>query len=89
VSFLGQVLTVSDQSTWTYVASDAPGYHRGNTLNLAGMVAVIVLMIGTIVHMKWENVQRDHGKRDHRLDGLAPIEESQLGHRHPKFRYKI
>jgi hypothetical protein len=46
-------------------------------------------MIGTIVHMKWENAQRDHGKRDHRLDGLAPIEESQLGHRHPKFRYFI
>ncbi|KAJ7799525.1 major facilitator superfamily domain-containing protein [Mycena leptocephala] len=62
-------------STWTYVASDAPSYRRGNTLNLAGMVAVVVLMVGTI--------------RDHRLDGLAPIEESQLGHRHPKFRYKI
>jgi uncharacterized membrane protein len=89
VSFLGQVLTVSDQSTWTYVASDAPSYRRGNTLNLAGMVAVVVLMVGTIVHMEWENAQRDHGKRDHRLDGLAPIEESQLGHRHPKFRYKI
>ncbi|KAJ7871005.1 major facilitator superfamily domain-containing protein [Mycena leptocephala] len=76
-------------STWTYVASDAPSYRRGNTLNLAGMVAVVVLMVGTIVHMKWENAQRDHGKRDHRLDGLAPIEESQFGHRHPKFRYKI
>ncbi|KAF8194026.1 major facilitator superfamily domain-containing protein [Mycena galopus ATCC 62051] len=76
-------------STWTYVASDAPGYHRGNTLNLAGMVAVVVLVVGTIVHMKWENAQRDHGKRDPRLDGLASIEESQLGHRHPKFRYKI
>ncbi|KAF7362564.1 putative pantothenate transporter [Mycena venus] len=76
-------------STWTYVASDAPGYHRGNTLNLAGMIAVIVLIVGTMVHMKWENAQRDHGKRDYRLNGLTPIEESQLGHRHPKFRYKI
>ncbi|KAJ6509780.1 major facilitator superfamily domain-containing protein, partial [Mycena vulgaris] len=75
-------------STWTYVASDAPGYHRGNTLNLTGMVAVAILIAGTMVHMKWENAQRDHGKRDHRLDGLAPIEESQLGHHHPKFRYK-
>ncbi|KAJ6580638.1 major facilitator superfamily domain-containing protein, partial [Mycena capillaripes] len=87
LSSMGQIGGIV--STWTYVASDAPGYHRGNTLNLAGMVAVVVLIVGTIVHMKWENAQRDHGKRDHRLDGLAPIEESQLGHRHPKFRYKI
>ncbi|KAJ7269018.1 hypothetical protein C8J57DRAFT_1066963, partial [Mycena rebaudengoi] len=76
-------------STWTYIASDAPGYRRGNTLNLAGMVAVVVLIVGVMVHMKWENAQRDHGKRDHRLDGLPPFEESLLGHRHPEFRYKI
>ncbi|KAJ7457368.1 major facilitator superfamily domain-containing protein [Mycena latifolia] len=84
IGYLGGIV-----STWTYVASDAPDYRRGNKLNLAGMVAVLVFTLATMVHMKWENAQRDRGKRDHRLDELTPTEESQLGHRHPKFRYKI
>ncbi|KAJ7457343.1 major facilitator superfamily domain-containing protein [Mycena latifolia] len=84
IGFLGGII-----STWTYVASDAPDYRRGNTLNLAGMVAVLVVTVGTMVHMKWENAQRERGARDHRLDGLTPADEAQLGHLHPKFRYKI
>ncbi|KAJ6523076.1 hypothetical protein DFH09DRAFT_1330248 [Mycena vulgaris] len=60
-------------STWTYVNADAPDYRKGNTLNLAGMA----------------NAQRARGARDHRLDGLTPAEEAQLGHLHPKFRYKL
>ncbi|KAJ7485683.1 major facilitator superfamily domain-containing protein [Mycena latifolia] len=84
VGYLGGIV-----STWTYVNSDAPDYRRGNTLNLAGMTTVLVLTVGTMVHMKWENLQRERGARDHRLYGLTPAEEAQLGHLHPKFRYKI
>ncbi|KAJ6525025.1 major facilitator superfamily domain-containing protein [Mycena vulgaris] len=76
-------------STWTYVSSDAPNYRKGNTLNLAGMAIVLAITAATIVYMKWENAQRARGARDHRLIGLAPGEESQLGHLHPEFRYKI
>ncbi|KAJ6542077.1 major facilitator superfamily domain-containing protein [Mycena vulgaris] len=84
-----RVLTASRQSTWTYVSSDAPNYRKGNTLNLAGMAIVLAITAATIVYMKWENAQRARGARDHRLIGLAPGEESQLGHLHPEFRYKI
>ncbi|KAJ7127854.1 putative pantothenate transporter [Mycena epipterygia] len=84
VGYLGGII-----STWTYISSDAPNYHKGNTLNLAGMVIVLVLTVATMVHMKWENTQRDRGARDYRLVGLTRAEEAQLGHLHPKFRYKI
>ncbi|KAJ6523083.1 hypothetical protein DFH09DRAFT_1330259 [Mycena vulgaris] len=62
-------------STWTYVNANTPDYRKGNTLNLAGMFI--------------KNAQRAHGARDHRLDGLTPAEEAQLGHLHPRFRYKL
>ncbi|KAJ7127847.1 hypothetical protein C8R44DRAFT_616316, partial [Mycena epipterygia] len=84
VRYLGGII-----STWTYISSDAPNYHKGNTLNLAGMAIVLVLTVATMVHMKWENTQRDRGVRDYRLVGLTPAEEAQLGHLHPKLRYKI
>ncbi|KAJ6545889.1 hypothetical protein DFH09DRAFT_1088134 [Mycena vulgaris] len=62
-------------STWTYVNANTPDYRKGNTLNLAEMFI--------------KNAQRARGARDHRLDGLTPAEEAQLGHLHPKFRYKL
>ncbi|KAJ6495875.1 major facilitator superfamily domain-containing protein [Mycena vulgaris] len=76
-------------STWTYVNADAPDYRKGNTLNLAGMIIALVLTVVTMICMKWENAQRARGARDHHLDGLTPAEEAQLGHLHPKFRYKL
>ncbi|KAJ6525027.1 major facilitator superfamily domain-containing protein [Mycena vulgaris] len=84
VGYLGGIV-----STWTYVASDAPDYRTGNTLNLAGMVTVLVLTVATMVHMVWENRKRARGGRDYRLDGLTPAEEARLGHLHPRFWYKI
>ncbi|KAJ7152706.1 major facilitator superfamily domain-containing protein [Mycena crocata] len=84
VGYVGGII-----STWTYVGSDAPDYRTGNTLNLVGMAVVFVLTVSTMIHMKWENACRDRGARDDRLDGLGPAEEAQLGHLHPRFRYKI
>ncbi|KAJ6545883.1 major facilitator superfamily domain-containing protein [Mycena vulgaris] len=84
IGYLGGII-----STWTYVNADAPDYRNGNTLNLAGMVIVLVLTVVTMIYMKWENAQRARGARDHHLDGLTPAEEAQLGHLHPKFRYKL
>lgn len=40
-----------------------------------------------ILYTKWENKQRDAGKRDHRLEGLSEDEIAVLGSRHPAFRY--
>ncbi|KAJ6542075.1 major facilitator superfamily domain-containing protein [Mycena vulgaris] len=84
VGYLGGIV-----STWTYVASGALDYRTGNTLNLAGMVTVLVLTVATMAHMVWENRKRARGGRDYRLDGLTPAEEARLGHLHPRFRYKI
>ncbi|KAJ6545866.1 major facilitator superfamily domain-containing protein [Mycena vulgaris] len=84
IGYLGGII-----STWTYVNPDAPDYRKGNILNLVGMVIVLVFTVVTMIYMKWENAQRARGARDHRLDGLTPAEEAQLGHLHPKFRYKL
>ena len=74
-------------STWTYVAKDAPKYPTGHTINLAGQCCVLVLAVSGICYSKWENRQRDLGKRDHRLNGLSEEQIRDLGYRHPEFRY--
>lgn len=45
------------------------------------------MAIGLIGYVRWENRQREQGKRDHRLVGLTIEEQEALGHRHPSFRY--
>jgi peptidoglycan/LPS O-acetylase OafA/YrhL len=74
-------------STWTYVPKDGPKYHTGHTINLVGQICVLVLACAGIVYSKWENRQREMGKRDHRLEGLNEDETRDLGYRHPDFRY--
>lgn len=68
-------------STWTYISKDAPKYHTGHTINMVGQIAVFLLAAGGIVYSKWENKQRDQGKRDHRLNGLNEDEIRDLGYR--------
>ncbi|KDR80782.1 hypothetical protein GALMADRAFT_241222 [Galerina marginata CBS 339.88] len=81
---IGSIIAV-----WTYLPTDAPDYHRGNTLNLVTgtSVCVITALLGFYLH--WENKKRDRGERDHRLDGQSCEEIEQLGYLHPKFRYQI
>ncbi|KAH7394133.1 major facilitator superfamily domain-containing protein [Phaeosphaeria sp. MPI-PUGE-AT-0046c] len=72
-------------ATWTYVATDGPKYHTGHTINLCGQIGVLILSVCGIAYCKWENRQRDMGKRDHRLNGTE-AEVKDLGYRHPEFR---
>lgn len=74
-------------ATWTYTRSDAPRYPTGHTINLAGQICVCLLAVFGIIYCKWENRQRDMGKRDHRLQGKSDAEIKDLGYRHPEFRY--
>jgi len=74
-------------ATWTYRSTEAPKYPTGHTINLAGQIGVCVLALGGIAYCKWENRQRDMGKRDHRLNGLSEDDIKELGYRHPSFRY--
>ncbi|KAF2176896.1 MFS general substrate transporter [Zopfia rhizophila CBS 207.26] len=74
-------------ATWTYVSREAPKYSTGHTINLSGQIAVMVLALAGIAYCKWENRQRDLGKRDHRLHGKTEAQIKDLGYRHPEFRY--
>lgn len=38
-------------------------------------------------YQRWENKQRDKGRRDDRLENTTFEEQAVLGHRHPAFRY--
>lgn len=77
-------------SVWTYLPEDAPDYRKGNTANLAASSTICVLVTLTAFYIRWENAKRDRGERDYRLNGdLSPEQETQLGYRHPRFRYQI
>jgi len=69
----------------TYLSTDGPKYPIGHTINLCGQLCVLILAIFGIVYCKWENKQRDLGKRDHRLNA-TPAQIKDLGYRHPEFR---
>ncbi|KAF5389828.1 hypothetical protein D9757_003580 [Collybiopsis confluens] len=83
VGALGAVIAV-----WTYLPSDAPNYHRGNSINLATECVVCTLTLILIFYIRWENAKRDRGERDYRLEGKSSNEVEQLGYLHPEFRYR-
>jgi len=75
-------------ATWSYLPADAPRYRKGHFINMGAEIIVCLLGIIGILYVKWENKQRDQGKRDHRLQGVATKREKEdLGYRHPSFRY--
>ncbi|PSN62411.1 MFS general substrate transporter [Corynespora cassiicola Philippines] len=74
-------------STWTYRTAESPKYPTGHSINLGGQIGVLVLALLGIAYCKWENRQRDLGKRDGRLNGLSEEQIRDLGYRHPEFRY--
>lgn len=76
-------------SVWTYLPNDAPNYHKGNSINLAAAVAVIVFTSIGMYYLHHENKKRDHGGRDYRLEGKTDEEIRDLGYRHPNFRYQL
>ena len=63
-----------------------PRYITGHAINLGMLGGALVTTIFLILYNKWENKQRDNGKRDHRLN---EEEEGALGYRHPRFRYTV
>lgn len=84
IGALGSIIAV-----WTYLPSDAPDYHKGNTLNLATNSATVVLVVIGALYIRWENAKRERGERDYRLEGKSLEEIEQLGYLHPKFRYQV
>ncbi|KAF9038516.1 MFS general substrate transporter [Panaeolus papilionaceus] len=84
---LGQIGAII--AVWTYLPSDAPNYHKGNSLNLATSCAVCVITALGGLYIRWENKKRDRGERDRRLEDKTKEEIEQLGYLHPNFRYQM
>lgn len=80
---------MSLSSVWTYLPTDAPNYHKGNSLNLGTSSLVCVLTVLGAWYVRWENAKRQRGGRDYRLEGKTPEELVQLGYLHPQFKYQL
>ncbi|KAF9269214.1 MFS general substrate transporter [Marasmius fiardii PR-910] len=76
-------------SVWTYLPTDAPDYHKGNSLNLATSSFSCVLVIIAVLYIRLENAKRGRGERNYRLEGKTPREIEELGYLHPEFRYQV
>ncbi|GIZ36924.1 hypothetical protein CKM354_000039000 [Cercospora kikuchii] len=72
-------------ATFTYLAKDGPEYTTGHAINLGAIGLSMILTIGNILYIRWENSARQSGKREHRLQ--QGMDHSSLGYRHPDFRY--
>ncbi|KAI5117896.1 hypothetical protein M0805_001553 [Coniferiporia weirii] len=84
IGALGSIIAV-----WTYLPTDAPNYHHGNSLNVSTSSLCCVLIVIGALYIKWENAKRARGERDYRLVGKSTQEIEQLGYLHPRFRYQL
>ncbi|KAI1337482.1 MFS general substrate transporter [Xylariaceae sp. FL0016] len=79
---MGGILAV-----WAYLPTDGPNFPIGHSINLASQVVALFLSCFGIWYCWRENRIRARGGRDARLVGLSDAEKSDLGYRHPDFRY--
>ncbi|KAH6692276.1 MFS transporter [Plectosphaerella plurivora] len=75
-------------SAVVFPEKDSPQYIPGISTCIAFQVVGIITAIVMMVACRWENRQRDLGKRDDRRD-LPEEEVRMLGERHPDFRYTL
>ncbi|KAK4543228.1 hypothetical protein LTR36_005778 [Oleoguttula mirabilis] len=71
-------------ATFTYLSTDAPKYVTGHAINLGAIGLSLILTLGTMAYIRWENAARASGKRDYRLTAAGG---EDLGYRHPRFSY--
>lgn len=71
-------------ATFTYLSQDAPKYTTGHAINLGAIGLSLLLTLGNMAYIRWENAARKSGKRDYRLSAAGGQE---LGYRHPSFVY--
>ncbi|KAH8801420.1 hypothetical protein F5884DRAFT_513905 [Xylogone sp. PMI_703] len=72
---------------WVYLSKDGPQYHTGHAVMLSFLCGSWICAVALYFYSKWENRQRDMGKRDYRLNGLTFEQELELSSNHPAFRY--
>jgi hypothetical protein len=73
-------------STWSALPSDAPNYPILNGLNLAVGGTIFISATGLLIWMKRDNIKRERGDYDDRIEGLSIEETAALGNDHPGFR---
>lgn len=73
---------------WSYLSKYKPDFVPGNALNCAGGAVMVCISVGLVGWQRWENRQREEGRRDWRLDGLSEEEVVLLGSDHPEFRLR-
>jgi hypothetical protein len=66
---------------------DAPNYHIGNGLNLATSSTTLLVAIGILTYMLWDNKRREKKDVDRELAGLTQKQIQDLDWRHPAFRW--
>lgn len=74
-------------ATFTYLSTDAPKYITGHAINLGAIGLALLLTAANIAYIRYENMARQSGKREYRLQMVE--DESQLGFLHPEFRYTM
>ncbi len=69
-----------------YLSWEAPYYHTGYGISLAGHLLTITSAIGYFTYCRYENRTKEAGERDHLLS-LPKDEVDALGDKHPLYRY--
>jgi MFS family permease len=75
-------------ATWSYLSKHAPNFVPGNSLNLGAGAGIALLSIVLYFYQKRENVKRERGDYDHRLQGKSMEEIELLGLNHPGFKLR-
>ncbi|OQU93944.1 hypothetical protein CLAIMM_00378 [Cladophialophora immunda] len=70
-------------STWAFAASDGPHYIRGSGLNMASACSALLLVVGLILWMKWDNKRRAAKDPEAELSGLSLKQVHDLDWAHP------
>lgn len=74
---------------WMFLPRDGPAYRTGHAILVSFLCGSWASAVVLWAYCRWENRQRDMGKRDHRLQGLTREQELELSSRHPAFRYLV
>ncbi|RWA09238.1 hypothetical protein EKO27_g5856 [Xylaria grammica] len=75
-------------ATWSYLPWDGPDYKIGNGINLAAAGLILIIAVGQLVWMKWDNKRRDGRDIDSELEGMTDTEIESLEWKHPGFRWR-
>ena len=73
-------------TSWTFLPKYSPRNLPGSILNLVACAMGLLLLAVVLTYIKWENKQRDMGRRDWRLVDAEQkgIRSEDLGHQSPE-----